>query len=112
MSDKFQATEAQAKEKIQKAIELANTDRYKKVKISDASTPINGICMIYTNRYWIVTPDDEILFYRPSKNSSGSPQCNDNGEIASSLRDKLYPGFHVVQLPVVFQKVDPREYVF
>lgn len=79
--------------------------KYQRVKIEDATTPTAGINNIYINDWWIVTPEEEILFFRNS-----SAQCNHNRELAESIRDRIYFGFEVRQLPAVFRPVNPQDY--
>lgn len=68
---------------------------YKKVSIEDAIKPKNGRAI--TNRWWTITPEREILFYR-----NFAPQCNANEDIAKSMRDKLHPDCTVEFLELVF----------
>lgn len=80
-------------------------DRCKRVSIGIATSPKGGICNVHVDKWWIVTPEQEILFYLEH-----SPQCNADRTIAESIRDKNYPNCSVKQLSCVFQKVDPRDY--
>jgi len=66
-----------------------------KLPISKAIVPFTG-AQVWVNNYWIVV-DECLLFYKKT-----SPQCNLNKEIAEKVRDKLYPGAEVRQIPLVY----------
>ena len=89
----------------QRNLDMSNAiDRCTRVKVSDATTPKGGLTMVYIDRFWVVTPEDEILLYRTS------PQCNSDRVLAERLLVKLYPGCEVRQIPAVFIKSDPSEW--
>jgi len=64
-----------------------------KMPLAELTTPAPGrMCM--GPRYWAVTPDECVLFYR----SHGSPQCNTNSAIVERIR----PGLEVRYVPMAF----------
>lgn len=67
---------------------------YTKVAKSEAIRPRDGICL--TNRYWIVTPKDEIMYYMEA------PQCNNMEALSIGVRDRFHPDCTVEFLEVVF----------
>ena len=69
--------------------------KYRKVSIEEAIKPKSGICLV--DRWWTVTPEREILFYREH-----APQCNADENIAKEIRDRIYPEGTVEFLEVVF----------
>jgi len=75
------------------------------VPIAEASKPKNGMFQLYVDYWWCVTPDEEIMLYRRT-----SPQCNHNEDCARRVNEKLYPGYEIRQLPVIFVPIDPRDY--
>jgi hypothetical protein len=83
-----------------KACDTPVIDMCNKVKIADVEKPKSGLLDCYMDRWWVVTPDDEILFYQKC-----SPQCNADEGIAKNIRDKIFPGLEVRQIPVVFLQV-------
>lgn len=79
--------------------------RYKIAKVT--AMPIrSGLYEVRVGAWWIVTPEDEVLRYKGFSN-----QCNENETVAKSIRDSLYPGFEVRQLPVVYFKADLHDYM-
>jgi hypothetical protein len=64
---------------------------------------------VYRNWWWVVTDNDEIIFYCKY---GLSPQCNPNESIARSIQEKeWHPGTHVEQLEVVFVPHDCHDYI-
>lgn len=70
----------------------------KKYKISDMCLPLEkgGYFRLMKNKYWIVTPEDEILCYR-----GYSWQCNDNEVITNGFL-KMYPNCRVEFIENIF----------
>jgi hypothetical protein len=66
------------------------------LNISDVDKPKDGVFMIHIDHWWIVK-DNQIMLYRDY-----APQCNTNKEIATKIRDKIYPDCEVRQLPVIY----------
>lgn len=54
--------------------------RITKVKIQDAIQPISGGCEVHKDKWWVVTQDDEIMFW-----DKCCPQCNSNKEITERI---------------------------
>ena len=73
-------------------------EMFRKVPISVASTPQDGLFNVVIDAWWQVTENDEILFHKPS----GSPQCNHSQIIAARVRDRIHEGLEVRQLPIVY----------
>jgi len=64
-----------------------------KMPVAELTTPTPGrLCM--GPRYWAVTPDNCVLFYK----AHYSPQCNVNEEIVHRVR----PGLEVRHIPMAF----------
>jgi len=82
-------------------------NKFKRVKIEEATRPENGIFHIYCNYWWVVTESDEILYYKGSY-----PQCNISKSIVESLMDRIPYGDNctIQKIPVVYQLVNPRDY--
>jgi len=54
------------------------------VPLSDITTPKEGrIC--YSSRWWLVTSNNEVLFYK----SYNSPQCNGNKKLSEYLAGRI-----------------------
>lgn len=54
-------------------------ERFKRVSITEVTTPGEGrVCLL--NRWWIVTDQEEVLFFR-----GFSPQCNHDRSITERL---------------------------
>jgi len=85
-----------------------NWTNFRKVKISKATEIRSGLFQIITDCYWIVTPDEEILFYKVG--GANSPQCNQNESLAKSIRDRIHEGLEVYQIPVIYIPINPRDY--
>ena len=81
------------------------------VPMDDATTPKSGMFSVYVDSWWAVNEKNELLFYKPYRNSWGSPQCNSNERTAKHLHKKLYPEFKTVKIPVVYCPIDPSDYV-
>lgn len=66
--------------------------------------------MVYKDRWWVVTPAQEILLYE-----GRSPQCNPNKQIVERLvknTEQLgIAGCTARQLPLVFIQIDLNDYV-
>lgn len=92
--------------------EKVNMDNYlakfEKVPISDILEPKPGrIC--YHSSYWIITDNEEVLFFRKGHNS---PQCNMNENIATGFL-KSFPNTYTCRLlPIVYLKHNCADYVF
>lgn len=69
-----------------------------KIPISELiSTNGKDVVQIYKNYYWVVTPNDEVLFFK-----GRTPQCNADKKCAESFLEKLYPNCTVEQIPIAF----------
>lgn len=73
---------------------MSYLDNCTKISIETATTPSDE-ALVKMNRWWVVTPDSEILFYKGC-----SAQCNTDRSIAESIAgDK---GLDVVYLACVY----------
>ena len=85
--------------------------RLRFVSLNKATELKEGIVYCYLNRYWAVHPTKGIIFYRPDKQSHGGhPQCNSNKLVTESLVTKLYPWAVIQLIPVVIERIDPKDY--
>jgi len=77
--------------------------KYLKIKLADILTARmdDGCLMVMTNRYWEVTPDDCVLFYR-----GVSPQCNIYKNITEQFRNE---DCRVEFIPVAYIKCEWTE---
>jgi len=55
-------------------------EKFIKMPVSELITPEDGR-MVYCNRWWCVTENDEVLFFR----SYVSPQCNSDKRLVDRL---------------------------
>lgn len=55
---------------------------FRKIPLAEAIEPKEGLCMVYTNRYWLTTVDGCILVYGRGE----SPQCNASRAICESIK--------------------------
>jgi hypothetical protein len=78
------------------------TKDFKRLKIEEAIKPKNGLTETFLNRYWVVTQDNEILFYRGT-----SPQCNGDGDIANRLN---YKDCTIQFIPAVFVRIRAEDW--
>ena len=77
------------------------------VPISNFISPKDGIHDIHINWWWIVTQNDEIVFY------GSSPQCNMNEELCILINKQIYSksDYKVVQITIVYLEVDINDYI-
>lgn len=82
-------------------------DKWIKIPIEDITTPKMGrIC--YTDRWWVLTPNNEVLFYK----SYTSPQCNINKAVIDHALLKLHAEGCTAQfLPVAYLPHRCSDYV-
>lgn len=90
----------------------ADINLFHRAKIEKLVEPIDGLNFCYKDRFWIVTPEEEILFYNPRKRkySYSMPQCNAAEAIAIRIRDKMFPDFEVRHIPLIFVPDSARNY--
>ena len=81
--------------------------KYAFVKISELDKPKDGLCNNYVDCYWMVTEDEEVMFYGGKYKS---PQCNYNKECAEAVRKNLHPTCEVRQLPLISFPINPSDY--
>lgn len=80
--------------------------KFSRVSIQEATQPRSGLFKVMCNDWWIVTSNNEILLYK-----GYSPQCNSNKDIVKSMCERMYPTCSVQQIPVVYLKINPSDYV-
>lgn len=73
-----------------------------KMTVSDLTTPKPGR-IVYGARWWSVTPDDCVLFFK----SYCSPQCNVNREVCAHIKPELEQRY----IEFAFVPHDCRDYV-
>jgi hypothetical protein len=73
---------------------------YIRAPLQDITTPKEGrVCLL--NRFWLVTGDGEVLFYRTYE----APQCHANEEAVKQLNAQLLAGpanWRVEKIPVAY----------
>lgn len=80
--------------------------KYTHLSLERLKTPTNGT-LVFTDRYWLVTPQNEVLFFR----SYTCPQCNSNKEIAERiLGERIAEGYRVEYVPVAYVPFDPSDW--
>lgn len=81
--------------------------KYKFVPISNLSYPRDGMFNVYVDYWWIVTDDNEIIFFQEK-----SPQCNKDKRICDMLMNTVYKDttHKVVQIPVIYIETNPNDY--
>jgi len=82
----------------------------KYLKIKDVVIPPTqaGFFMILTDRWWVVTSEEEIMVYKNT-----SPQCNKEHSIALTfIGNKRYPeGCRLIYLPIVYLDHNCNDYI-
>jgi hypothetical protein len=73
---------------------------YKLIKISELNYPKDGMFSIYADYWWVVTTDEELMFYKGM-----SPQCNASKRIVETIRNTQYPECEVRQIQFVFMPI-------
>ena len=89
--------------------QVMDADKFVKLPIQEATVPKDGyVCL--ANRYWIVTENNELLFYigNSRKKHYCSPQCNYNESITKRL---CKDGTKVLFIPFVFVPHNCHDYV-
>lgn len=77
--------------------------RYRFVSVEKLTTPFDG-ARVMLNRWWVVTPDRKVMFFR-----GFAPQCNSEESIAKRLavKDGMYPHPCSVEfIPLAFVSSD------
>lgn len=83
-----------------------NSDKFTKIKIAEAMRPKQGLCKVYVDYWWAVTPHNEILVY-----GKDSAQCHPNENVMKTLLRSYHPPCTVQQLAMVMFPIDPNDYV-
>ena len=65
------------------------------IPVAEAVTPRDG--EVLCNRWWVVTPNAEIILWR-----GHSPQCNSDVRAAETILKKVWPDYEIVHLPAVY----------
>jgi len=84
---------------------------FKKVSIEKVTTipDKNGFYELYKNRFWTVTEDNCILFYKDR-----APQCNSNKSITESFTDyykSIFPNCRTELIENVWLSHDCQDYI-
>lgn len=58
--------------------------KFRSMKVDDLVKPINGHTNTYLDHWWLVTPEDEVLFFGKGL---GSPQANTNQHLVERLAE-------------------------
>ena len=86
---------------------------YKTVYLSKETAihgPSHGFCQVYPNRFWIVHPEQGLVFAKfPGDRGLGSPQCNGNKSIAERFVAD-YPGCSVEFIERVFVPIELQDF--
>lgn len=78
------------------------------VPLEEAIVPPRGLIECIKDSWWSVHPTKGLIFW---DKRARSPQCNSNEAIARRLQQQLYPWAECKFIPLVFRRIDPREYV-
>lgn len=80
------------------------------VQVSEDSFPNeapSGIYTVYRNFWWVMHPTkEEVAFWRTKAHKLSGllhPQANQCVNVATTVRDRMYPWARVVQVPIVIQ---------
>lgn len=71
-----------------------------------ASKPINDICSVWIDHWWIVCPDRGLTFYW--QGPEGAPQCNRDKRITEMIQKSQYPWASIEQIPIVYKRIMTR----
>lgn len=77
-----------------------------RVPLAEITKPRDG-AMAYVDHWWVVTPQDEVLFF---KRKWGSPQCNHNESITKRLGCPQIEGCRAQFVPLAFVPILWGEY--
>ena len=76
-------------------------DKYTKIPVDEIQNPRGkGVVQILEDRWWVVTPQNEILLYR-----GYTPQCNQNKSIVEMIVKK-HPNCTVQFIELAFVPVE------
>lgn len=76
------------------------------VSLEEVQNPKDGDQVI-KDHWWIVTPENEVLFYI-GKKYNYSPQCNSDKKMTAYMQKKIYPECHIQHIPLAYMRI-PRE---
>jgi hypothetical protein len=75
---------------------------------AEAITPPAGIIVCLKDRWWSVHPTKGLIFW---DKRSMSPQCNGDELMSRKLTAEMYPWAECKFFPLVFRRINPRDYV-
>lgn len=79
-----------------------NNDQIVYIRESDFSAPKDGYTA-YVNHWWCYVEGRGLMFYRVARKMKYlSPQCNSDKDVATIVRDKLYPWADLRFVPVLY----------
>ena len=81
------------------------------VPLEKATTPKDGLCNVYANRFWVYDEERGVVFFRSSKRDPLSPQCNQNERVLLHVRSSMYPWCTIRHIPFVFDKAKISDYL-
>jgi hypothetical protein len=76
----------------------------------DQVAAAKGFCNVVRDRWFVVHPERGLLFFQTDKRRIGkllgaAAQCNANKQIATRIRDKMYPWAEVRQFALVMEPI-------
>jgi hypothetical protein len=98
-----------------KTSEPISLDHYEFVPVEEAAKPIPGIVCCFLDCWWTVDEQGRIAFYyggRKDRRGGGAPQCNQDERISRMFSKKDSWAVDVVQIPVVFRRVNISDYQY
>lgn len=88
-----------------------SNSKYNAMKVDDLVKPINGHTDSYLDHWWLVTPEDEVLFFG---RGLGSPRCNRNKNLVDRLAEFHFRDFgvrmEVRQIPLAYVPLNISDY--
>lgn len=90
---------------------MVQREQFRLEPLSEMLVPRDG--EVYKDRWWVVTKDDELLFfhlYGGHSKRRGSPQCNRDKRLVDTLMSTykdMFPGCYALFVPLVF--LGPRD---
>ncbi len=76
-----------------------------------AIVPPPGLIEHLKDKFWCVHPLRGLIYFKIRKQGSATPQCNNNINICTSIRDQLYTFSEVKFAPSVFRRINPHDYI-
>ncbi len=67
-----------------------------------AAIPIDGICNVWINQWWIVCPERGLTFYK--QGPDGAPQCNTDRRVTEMIQKSQYPWATIEKVPIAYKR--------